>query len=116
MVDERVRVAEYEVGDARRITLDVVIGDAAAGSVTVSLDRDSKYSGRGRKGIRLGSGAQLRGKVLQVVGVVSKVVPRAIRVSLTAELKGGLEPLRLHLASPVDSGDDVELLARVMFV
>ena len=116
MGDRRTRMAEYAVGTAERITVDVMVGDAAHGAVSVSMDRARVHSGAGRRGIPLGSAAEIEGKVLQVVVIASRVVPQAIRVSATVTLAGGPEPLALVLASPVDSPDDVELVARVMFV
>ncbi len=116
MGDRTTRVAEYAAGTAPRVTVDVVVGDAAHGAVSVSMDRGRLYSGAPRRGIPLGSAEEIEGQVLQVVVVASKVVPQATRVSATVTLNGGTRPLELVLATAVDSSKDVELVARVMFV
>jgi hypothetical protein len=115
MADHASHMAEYELKTGSKVTLDVVIGDAASGNVAVSLDRDELYSGRGRKRITVGREPALRGKVLQAVAVVSRVVSPANRVSVTLTLRGGRETEAISLWAPVDDGSDVELLARVMF-
>ncbi len=115
MADHASYLGEYELREGARVTLDVVVGDAASGNVAVSRDRDELYSGRGRKRIVVGREPSLRGQVLQAVAVVSRVVPQANRVSVTLTLRGGQRTRAITLWAPVDDGDDVELLARVMF-
>lgn len=116
MPDRRSTMEEYLVAGARRVTLDVAVGDGASGAVTVSLDRVRVYSGRGRRGIALGPGDELEGSVMQAVAVVSRVISSASRVSVMLTLKGGSKREKITLAQTVDHGDDVELVARVRFI
>ncbi|MDP7111802.1 MAG: hypothetical protein QGH45_07555 [Myxococcota bacterium] len=115
MADHASHMAEYELRAGSKVTLDVVIGDAASGNVAVSLDREELYSGRSRKQIKVGREPSLRGKVLQAVAVASRVVPESNRVSVTLTLRGGHKTEKISLWEAVDDGSDVELLARVMF-
>lgn len=85
----------YRVHDAEKVTLQVTIGEAQAGSWVVAWDSEDVVArGTNPDVVELGVGHDLRGRVLQVVATAQRIRPETSRFSRTLAIDGGVEGAR----------------------
>jgi hypothetical protein len=89
---------KYKVRGDADVQITVVFGDGQKGSSSI-LGPPSRIGELTRW--PLGTGAELRGKTIDVRSTVSDVNAKTNHVSATYIIEGGDEPLELHLESTV---------------
>src|SRR5689334_16684509 len=83
------RLEQYPLNDDSPVSLDVVIGDAQAGSTTIYLGNHLLANGPGVNKLTLGNRHALKNKRLVVSTIVLDVQPNTNRTSVSLSLAGG---------------------------
>ncbi len=98
MHGEEARVAvdlmdHYPVLDARDVRLSVSLGEGQTGVVSVFLGGITIGRAPAPLDVRVGSGSDVRDKLLEVRTIVNDVRSQTNKMSVTYQLTGGLSPL-----------------------
>ena len=107
----------YRVHPSSEVTVAIAIGDAQTGGWAFGFGPDGVTKGSGDAPTSVGKGADLVGKMLQVVATVVDVRPETNRLSAVVTLAGGPGGAK-NVTSSFDggsAGDSALLTTLVMF-
>jgi len=79
----------YKVSPTSKVTAKVIIGDAQLGGWSISLGGTLLAKGADETPVEVATGAQLAGKILQVVVTVVDIQQETNRLSATVTISGG---------------------------
>lgn len=86
-------MVSYPVADDSLVSLDVFVGEGQPGGSSVVLGQDPLAAGDTEmRDVRVGLGAELRGRKLVVVTATENRSPFTDRTSSTIDLRGGPRP------------------------
>lgn len=80
---------DYEVAKASKVTVRVTIGDAQVGGWAIGFDPKDVMKGSEPDPVDVGTGQEVKGRILQVVATVVDVRPETNRLSAVVTVSGG---------------------------
>ena len=111
------KVLRYRVGEALQITARPIIGDAQQGGWAIAFNLSAVKKGSASNPVPVGSAAEVRGRILQVIITAVDVRPETNRLSATTTIDGGPEGPRSVVQSVDDGGDgDIAVFSTVVIV
>jgi hypothetical protein len=99
------KVLRYKVGAAPLITARVIIGDAQQGGWAMGFDPSSVKKGSEPDPVPVGSAAEVKDRVLQIITTAVDVRPETNRLSATTTIAGGPDGQK-SVVQMVDDGND----------
>jgi hypothetical protein len=110
-----VKCADHQTEADQVVRARAVIGEGQNGGWVMLLGDAHKAGGAAAKWVELGTGAELKGKHLEVSAVIQDTRAETDRLSLTVEVTGGPKTTSVHVAHVGKPGDGATYSIIVFF-
>ncbi len=100
-----VKFVDHQTEAGQMVKARATIGEGQNGGWVMLIGDEHKAGGSAAKWIELGTGAELKGKHLEVSAVIQDTRPETDRLSLVVEITGGPKNTTVSLAQVGKPGD-----------